>query len=246
MKGKEPLNIPEANEKNIRPYISAGSNARETAYQTIRDMIIRMELRPGEPLSDKQLAEEMHVSRTPVREALILLAASKMVVLRPQIGTFVAAIDTERMEIEQFARFALEKEVMTQACHHLTDEHRWLYSENLRAYRHYAGTEIPDRVGMLLTLDNDFHRIAFTAIGKEQNFELMLQTINHVERMRMLSLKTMSVDETYRDHETISEALLSGRLPEALDALELHLNRYAANLPALWEKYPEYFNLGKQ
>ncbi len=245
MKGKESVTVPEVNEKTTRPYIAAGSNAREAAYQTIRDKIIRMELKPGEPLSDKQLAEEMNVSRTPVREALILLSASKMVVLRPQIGTFVAAIDTERMEIEQFSRFALEKEVMTQACHQLTDEHRWLYSENLRAFQHYAETEIPDRIGTLLSLDNDFHRIAFTALGKEKNFELMLQTINHVERMRMLSLETMSVEETYRDHETISNALLSGRLPEALEELERHLSRYASNLPSLKEKYPEYFTLSK-
>jgi len=245
LKKSEPLSILELKEKTVRPYVAAGSNARETAYRTIREKIIRLELKPGEPLSDKQLAEELDMSRTPVREALILLASSKMVILRPQIGTFVAAIDTERMEIEQFARFALEKEVMTQACPRLTDEHRWLYAENLRAYRHYSGTEVPDRVGMLLTLDNDFHRIAFTAVGKEQNFELMLQAMNHVERMRMLSLATMSKDEVYRDHEAIQSALLSGRLPDALEMLETHLNRYKANLPALEEKYPEYFNLGK-
>ena len=206
---------------------NAGNNARETAYQIIRDKIIRLELRPGEPLSDKQLAEELNMSRTPVREALILLASLNMVVLRPQIGTFVAPIDTDRMEMEQFARYALEKEVMTQAATQLTDEHRWLYSENL------------------LSLDNDFHRIAFTAVGKEANFDLMLRTLNHVERMRMLSLAGLIVEETYLDHEAIHSALLAGKLPEALEALKVHLNRYKANLPYLQEKFPAYFSLGK-
>ena len=224
---------------------NAGSNARETAYQIIRDKIIRLELRPGEPLSDKQLAEELNMSRTPVREALILLASLNMVVLRPQIGTFVAPIDTDRMEMEQFARYALEKEVMTQAAPQLTDEHRWLYSENLRAYRHYSRTEFPDRAGLLLSLDNDFHRIAFTAVGKEANFDLMLRTLNHVERMRMLSLAGLIVEETYLDHEAIHSALLAGKLPEALEALRIHLNRYKANLPYLQEKFPAYFSLGK-
>lgn len=244
MNGPDTIRSPERNIRSARLQAAAGSNARETAYRIIRDKIIRLELRPGEPLSDKQLAEEMDMSRTPVREALILLAAFNMVVLRPQIGTFVAAIDTERMEMEQFARFALEKEVMTQACPRLTDEHRWLYAENLRAYRHYSRTEIPDRESLLLALDNDFHRIAFTAIGKERNFELMLHTLHHVERMRMLSVAGLIVEETYRDHEAIHSALLAGRLPEALEALELHLNRYKANLPSLQEKFPEYFTLG--
>ena len=157
-------NVPEVGRKASAGQLSAGSNARETAYQIIRDKIIRLEFRPGEPLSDKALAEELDMSRTPVREALILLASHNMVILRPQIGTFVAPIDTEWMEMEQFARFALEKEVMTQACPHLTDEHRWLYTENLRIYRHYNRVESPGRASRLLTLDNDFHRIAFSVI----------------------------------------------------------------------------------
>ena len=237
--------VSEAARKAALSPLSAGSNARETAYQIIRDKIIRLEFRPGEPLSDKLLAEELDMSRTPVREALILLAAHNMVILRPQIGTFVAPVDTERMEMEQFARFALEKEVMTQACPRLTEEHHWLYSENLRVYRHYAGMEIADRAGLLLSLDNDFHRIAFTAVGKERNFELMLQTLHHVERMRMLSLAGLNVREIGEDHAAIHSALQAGDLPAALEALEVHLNRYKANLPSLQEKFPAYFSLAK-
>ena len=244
MKGPDiVVSSPELSIAAAKPYAVTVSNARETAYQIIRDKIIRMELQPGEPLSDKQLAEEMNMSRTPVREALILLAAFKMVVLRPQIGTFVAPIDTEQMEIEQFSRFALEKEVMTQACPRLNEEHFWLYTENLRTYRHYSQAEIPDRERLLLSLDNDFHRIAFTAVGKEQNYELMLRTLHHVERMRMLSLMGLIVEETHEDHTMIYNALKAGNLSEALEALELHLNRYKANLSYLQEKYPEYFSL---
>ena len=237
--------VSEAARKPAHSPLTAGSNARETAYQIIRDKIIRLQFRPGEPLSDKLLADELDMSRTPVREALILLAAHNMVILRPQIGTFVAPIDTERMEMEQFARFALEKEVMTQAYTRLTAEHHWQYSENLRVYRHYAAAEHPDRASLLLSLDNDFHRIAFTAVGKERNFELMLQSLHHVERMRMLSLAGLNVQETGDDHALIYAALKAGDLPAALAALEVHLNRYKANLPFLQEKFPAYFSLGK-
>ena len=245
MNEQAPTTALEAARRPGHSHLNTGNSARETAYQIIRDKIIRLEFRPGEPLSDKLLAEELDMSRTPVREALILLAAFNMVILRPQIGTFVAPIDTERMEMEQFARFALEKEVMTQACPRLTEEHRWLYAENLRAFRHYSRTAVPDRANLLHGLDNDFHRIAFTAAGKEPDFELMLRTLHHVERMRMLSLAVLKVEETCRDHEAIQSALLAGELGEALDALKLHLNRYKDNLPFLQEKFPEYFSLGK-
>ena len=99
----------------------AGRNARETAYQIIRDKIIGCELKPGEAISDNQLAEELQMSRTPVREALIILSTSNMVVMKPQTGTFVSPIDVHRMETEQFARYALEKEIITRACGHITE-----------------------------------------------------------------------------------------------------------------------------
>ena len=73
----------------------------------------------------------------------------------------------------------------------------------------------------------------------------MLRTLHHVERMRMLSLEGLTAQETVDDHTAICGALLDGKLPEALEALELHLNRYKANLPALEEKFPADFSLGK-
>ena len=101
---------------NWRARYASNGNARETAYQILRDKIIFLELKPGEPLNDKQLAEEMQMSRTPVREALIILSTVNMVILRPQVGTFVAPIDAEWVEMEQFARRATEKEIIRQAC----------------------------------------------------------------------------------------------------------------------------------
>ena len=49
-------------------------NARDLAYHTVRSRIITMELKPGDPLNDRELAEELGISRTPMREALMLLA----------------------------------------------------------------------------------------------------------------------------------------------------------------------------
>ena len=90
----------------------ASLSAREQAYQTIRSRIITMELKPGDPLNDRELAEQMGISRTPMREALIMLNIAHMVDIKPQSGTHVAPIDLKRMELEQFARFTLEKEIL--------------------------------------------------------------------------------------------------------------------------------------
>ena len=179
-----PMNNTEKNAYAAGP----GRNARETAYRIIRDKIIGCELKPGEAISDKQLAEELQMSRTPVREALIILSTSNMVVLKPQTGTFVSPIDVHRMDTEQFARYALEN---------LSEEHRWLYEENLRTYQHYAQLPGESRGKNLLRLDNEFHRIAFLAVGREENYRIQFDQLQHIERMRMLSLHFMGQEVSF-------------------------------------------------
>ncbi len=220
-----------------------GGNARETAYQILRDGIIYLDFKPGEALSDKQLAEQLSMSRTPVREALILLASANMVVLRPQVGTFVAPIDVQRMEMEQFARCAVEKEIVRLCCEKPDADLRWRYEENLRAFAHYAAQEQPD-LRRLLELDNDFHRIAFSAVGREDNYLHMMEGLQHVERMRVLSNLGMAQEETLEDHRAISSAIMAGDSAAALRQLEIHLNRYRDNLRLLEGKFPEYFSMG--
>ena len=107
----------------------ASLSAREQAYQTIRSRIITMELKPGDPLNDRELAEQMGISRTPMREALIMLNIAHMVDIKPQSGTHVAPIDLKRMELEQFARFTLEKEILNRVRGRLTEQQEQEYRQ---------------------------------------------------------------------------------------------------------------------
>ena len=179
-------------------------SARELAYQTVRSRIITMELKPGDPLNDRELAEELGISRTPMREALIMLNIAHMVVIKPQSGTYVAPIDLKLMELEQFARYTLEKEILNRVRGQLTPEQEADYRLNIEEYRQLeAAPEAPQRETRLLELDNAFHRKAFEICGMEAHFDHMLSTLQHVERIRKFSLQTnenKSVCEARRSH----------------------------------------------
>lgn len=110
-------------------------SAREAAYETIRSRIITMELKPGDELNDHELAQELGISRTPMREALIMLNIAHMVTIKPQSGTYVAPIDLELMEMEQFARFTLEKELLNRIRGRLTGEQERAYRLLIEQYR---------------------------------------------------------------------------------------------------------------
>ncbi len=146
----------------------ASLSAREQAYQTIRSRIITMELKPGDPLNDRELAEQMGISRTPMREALIMLNIARMVDIKPQSGTHVAPIDLKLMELEQFARFTLEKEILNRLRGHVTPGRRKIPAviENYRVLE--ADMSQPNRTARMLELDNAFHRKSFEFCGMER------------------------------------------------------------------------------
>ena len=209
----------------------ASLSAREQAYQTIRSRIITMELKPGDPLNDRELAEQMGISRTPMREALIMLNIAHMVDIKPQSGTHVAPIDLKRMELEQFARFTLEKEILNRVRGHLTDQQEQEYRQIIENYR-------------LLELDNQFHRKAFEITGMEAHFDHMLGELQHVERIRKFSLQTNENKSVCDAHTRILEMVLHGTAEELGEALESHLNRYKLSVEQARSVHPEYFTEG--
>ena len=143
-------------------------SAREAAYETIRSRIITMDLKPGDELNDRELAQELGISRTPMREALIMLNIAHMVVIKPQSGTHVAPIDLKLMEMEQFARFTLEKELLNRIRGRLTGEQERAYRLLIEQYRVLEShPEAENRETRMLDLDNAFHRRAFELCGME-------------------------------------------------------------------------------
>src|SRR3954467_12238796 len=80
-----------------------GSN-RRGVYETLRGDILRLALPPGTALSENELAAVLGVSRTPVRESLILLAEEGLVQVFPQVGSFVSRVDAAKVADAQFIR----------------------------------------------------------------------------------------------------------------------------------------------
>lgn len=216
-------------------------SARETAYQTIRSRIITMELKPGDPLNDRELAEELGISRTPMREALLMLNLARMVDIKPQSGTHVAPINLKLMEMEQFARYTLEKEILNRLRGRVTPRQEEEYRSNIETYRVLeADMSQPDRTARMLELDNA-HRKSFELCGMEAHYDHMLASLQHVERIRKFSLLTEENKSVCSSHTAILEALLHGSADDVSEALESHLSRYKQSVAQARSVHPEYF-----
>lgn len=84
------------------------SNLRDQVVTAVRNAIIRGQLVPGQKIAEEDVAQELGISRTPVREAIRLLEVQGLIEVEPKIGTFVASPDLEDIRDSLSVRIALE------------------------------------------------------------------------------------------------------------------------------------------
>jgi DNA-binding transcriptional regulator YhcF (GntR family) len=92
---------------------TSGGSTSEQVYLALREAIVSAELEPGLKLSENELAGELGVSRTPVREAVARLRDERLVAIVPQLGTFVTLISPGAVADAEFVREALECAAIT-------------------------------------------------------------------------------------------------------------------------------------
>ena len=211
---------------------------REYALRMLKDNIIHLDLIPGKLLSENELSSEMHLSRTPVREALIELSKVKIVEIYPQKGSAVALIDYNLVEEARFMRNVLECAVVELACKMAGEEAVMELRENVKLQEFYMENRSPER---LLKLDDEFHRLLFHITGKDQVYQLMDSITIHFDRIRSMSLMAVKDLKTISDHQAIVEAIAAKDGETAKDVMEKHLSRYKIDEEALRKEYPGYF-----
>ncbi len=218
---------------------------REFALRNLRENIIHLELKPGSMVSENELAAQMGLSRTPVREALMELAKVRLVDVYPQRGSAVALIDYDLVEEARFMRNVLECAVVELACHMATPADKADLERNI-LWQEQELAPAPLRRARLWALDAEFHQMLFRSAKKAQTFEILKSFTVHFDRVRNMSLTLNTPKRTVKDHRDIMEAVLAGDADRAKAIMTLHLSRYKVDESELRIEYPkEYFKLAQ-
>ncbi len=212
---------------------------RDYALRTLKENIIRLELEPGCMVSENELAAELGLSRTPVREALIELSKVRIVEIFPQKGSVVSLIDYNLVEESQFMRRVLECAVVELNCSKATAEDLTKLRENVRLQAFYVNSGDTD--GMLLELDDQFHKMLFDIAQKPQVFTLMRNIAIHFDRVRSITLSDIKPSKVIQAHGNIVEAIATRDPAAARMYMEQHLNQYRTVEKSVRERYPDYF-----
>jgi DNA-binding GntR family transcriptional regulator len=210
--------IPISSARRVGGSLPRHAPARLRVYAALRDAIVRAELAPGAQLSENELAEQLGVSRTPIREALGRLRDDRLVEVVPQLGTFVSKISTQAVTDAQFIREALECAAVRPAAERVGDDGIAALEENLRSQeRARAGDDL-------------------------DAWYLLDDAKSHLNRLRRISLTMPDyLPEMIVEHRAVADAV-GRRDPDAAElALRHHLRMVLREVPRIREQHPDYF-----
>ena len=216
-------------------------SAREYALRQIRENIIHLKLKPGSAVSENELAKELGISRTPVREALQELQKMNLIEVFPQKGSLIALIDFDIVEEMVFLRKVLEKAVVEELCSCIKENDLEELDKNIQLQEFYLDQRNPEK---MYELDNEFHKALFTMCNKERTYNLMESTQGHFDRIRALSIYSVKDIKTVADHKAIVNAIRINDKKLAAEFIIKHLTRYKLDQKEIIENYPDYFSKG--
>lgn len=197
----------------------------ERAAAAIRNMIVEGELAPGGRLPEKELCEVFRISRTPLREALKVLAAEGLVQLLPNRGAIVTEIDIADLDDAVEAVAYLEAAAGQIACHKASD----------REIQHIVGLHeqmvtSAKNIGVrYFRINQEFHEAIVAASHNKSLADAHARTNAHLKRVRFKKMgSTAFRDEFIQQHAAVADALSRRDADEVRRHILDHLNTVGA------------------
>jgi DNA-binding GntR family transcriptional regulator len=210
---------------------------RDVVFKTLREAILRGDLKPGERLMELQLAAKLGVSRTPIREAIRMLEQEGLAVTIPRRGAEVARMTLKDMEDVLEIREALDELAVQIACTRITQEQL----DRLRKVKEEF--ELCTRgsdVKKIAQADVAFHDVIYEATGNPKLVSMLSNLREQIYRYRVEYLKdSRNYPVLIREHETILEALRARDKERATAAMQEHVANQAAAVKEIIQKQDE-------
>jgi GntR family transcriptional regulator, rspAB operon transcriptional repressor len=191
-------------------------------FDVLRQAIVQLQLRPGNALSEAEVAKQLGVSRQPVREAFIKLAEAGLVEIRPQRGTLVQLISRREVENARFLREAVEVAIARKAAQEAGPDGIAAMKETLARQR--EANERGDVAGFMRA-DDAFHQAIARSVECEHAWRVLEGLKVQMDRVRYLSMpQATPVPTLIAQHEAIVDAIAAHAPDEAEAAMRTHLS----------------------
>lgn len=198
-------------------HLDPDQNITFQVFDILRDLIVSVRLRPGQRLSEKDIAAALSASKTPVREALIRLDEVNLVKIVPQSGTYVTKISVSRYTTACFIRLQLELGAVRAAASFPDPRHKVVELDEIIADQAEALTQ--DDFAGFFRLDDEFHRRLFILAGHGDVWTTARRTQFDLNRARHIRRehRILRGTDVLEEHAAITDAIRD-RDPDRADA----------------------------
>lgn len=211
--------------ENLTLNMNAYLPLRDVVFQTLREAILKGELKPGERLMEVQLAEKLGVSRTPIREAIRMLEQEGLAVTIPRRGAEVAKMTEKDMEDVLQIREALDELAVSIACEQISPEQLEMLKQTTWEFEESTKS---GEVKKIAEIDVHFHDIIYLATG---NPKLVNMLNNLREQMYRYRVEYLKDEKNYpmliHEHKQILEGLFEKDKEKVIAAMHMHVRNQA-------------------
>jgi len=201
---------------------------RDVVFNTLRQAILRGELKPGERLLEIHLANKLGVSRTPIREAIRKLELEGLVLMIPRKGAVVAEITEKSLRDVLEVRRALEELAVKLACEKIQADEIEELKAAAKEFEKALGT---GDVTVFAEADVKFHDIIYRTTDNQRLIQLLYNLREQMYRYRVEYLKREEVHETLlAEHQYIIEMIESRDEKHAVEAVCKHIDNQVATV----------------
>lgn len=201
-------------------------------YDYLRRAIVRLEMKPGSAIAEKDICARFEVSRTPVREALQRLVEEDLVEIFPHSGTWVSRISFPLAEEGFVLRRALEVESVRKAATEITSTGVTELEDLIGRMRQILRE---DRLADYLEADDAFHAAIARISGYPRIWKFIGLAKVQLDRLRQLSAPVPGhLAEVTEQHAAIAQALARRNATQAELAMRIHLDSSFDVMAALY------------
>jgi GntR family transcriptional regulator, rspAB operon transcriptional repressor len=217
-----------------------GATAASKIYSDLRTELLSLERRPGEAVSEAEIALSYGVSRTPVREAILKLSDEGLLEIFPQSGIIVSRIPMAALPEAIIIRKALEETTARLAAGRATASQILVLRAILERQRE---AEAAGDSNAFHQADETFHATIAEIAGHPGIWKLIQQVKVHVDRYRRLTLpQTGRIAQVITEHGMILAAIEAHDGSGAGIAMGRHLERLLGSITATQSINPEFFD----
>ena len=202
-------------------------------YRILKDRIIKEEFKQGERLLEKNIAEQLGVSRTPVREALRELAAEGFVEITPNQGIILNNVSFEEIWDILQIRGVLEGLAAKITAKKLSNDKIEKFNKIIDQMKYYAANNSNSQGDILRfsRLDNEFHDLILSICGNKWLTQVLCNLKNRIEKFRIRSFSIPGTfAESLKEHCKILVAMKKGDSELAEKLSKMHMENAYQNI----------------